>query len=337
MFGYLIALFFVIAVITSLWFVVIVFKKGGMRWGFAVLFIPFAPLYFAVKHWSAVKIPVFISMAFYSAAILILIHTVLNVSNTEQVVDTAIPLAKGKTSSVQLKSLTAEEKQALEGVETLIRVIEKLPKNERQQQFLNILNHQVDFKKRFFSEAELDQFRKEVETLLSRTDLDKDQRTNFETLLANIISEQTPVTMASSLPPAEQAFPETIESEAGKKTVSPKTPAPISLTPNAPEKKKTEKLVQKKQSAVPTKKAAHFLGKPQNSKEGRYKRIIFAQAKNHIGSEIRFEGPRGKKRECILVSVENKEIQCKKDLQEGLFSYAYHQHEIKTLKVRLRD
>ncbi len=315
------------------WFLIIAFKKG-IGWGFAVLFLPFVPLIFARKFWSEVKKPFLISISASLVAGILLINTILNTTQAEQ--NTMMTqLAKETMPGSTQKTLTEDEKKALIVVEKMIAMIEKLPKDEKQQQFLKVLKQQVQFSRRGLSEQELLQFKQDLELILKRTDLNKNQRQDFETMLKHVRGETGSKTVPVNIPaPDIQQAPV----QAGLQNKNPMVSIPAENKPNqniAPQTPLEKKDLPAIAKPAPEHRSVNFLGEQQSSKGPRYKRVSFAQVKNHIGSPIVFKGPRGREQECFLVRVADKKMHCTKHLSEGTFSFSFEQHEVKSLKVRL--
>lgn len=318
-----IALFWAVASAGSLWFLVVAFKKSA-GWGFAVLLIPFVSLYFAFKFWNDVKKPLFVSLSASAAAMLLLVSTLFNAPASEITARPgSIQLAR-KTPPVSApakKTLTDKEEHGLIALEKTIEMIEKLPKDEKQQQFLSVMKKQVNFKRSVFSDSELGEFKKEVEAILKRTDLNKNQRGDFEALIEEIQKEAMPDTAPSGSPVPK------IQTAAIQ-------PDPQNLPVHAPGTAilQEERLIPDA-SKIEKKATAWIEETPQGSKRPRYKRISFAQAKKHVGSPIAFKGPRGRAQKCVLIRVKDQKIHCRKYFADGTFSFSYQQREIKALKV----
>ena len=51
-----------VAVVASVWLLVVIFKEGGALWGLGSVFVPFVSLIFVITNWEPTKKPFLISL-----------------------------------------------------------------------------------------------------------------------------------------------------------------------------------------------------------------------------------------------------------------------------------
>ncbi len=326
-------IFMLVSVVASIWLIVVAFKKST-AWGFGVWFIPFVSLYFIYKFWDDAKKPFLVSMSSVLLAIGFLAASFFSNDNTVKPIETAVERPMESSENLPKRTLTEEEAQALLMMEKTIEMMAKLPASDKQQQFLKVLRKANQFKRTVFSEGERATFRQEIKEMLNRTDLNKEQRQNFEKMLLDVEKQELPVVANPTIPSQE---PEIATADSGQKN------AVVQATGNS--KNSNQVIVEKESDAetaslkdpISLKNPVHLNTRESFGKAKRiaapFKRISFSQAKSYIGSEISFRGPRGNEQECTLVGVADKQIQCRKQLNSGSFSVSYKKGEVKSLKV----
>lgn len=309
-----------------IWLLVLAFKKST-GWGLAVFFIPFVSLYFSVKFWAETKKPFLIhsgaTVGLIVLAVVSAFFAVSEVKSGESKVQLSQP-SVAEISEGPQRTLTQEEQMALTFMEKTIEVMEKLPSNEKQQDMLKVMRKFVKFQRTDFSAAELHEYRRDIEGVLNRRDLNKNQRKNLEKMLVTVLREEGPV-VAEIGSPNDAMFSASTDSSQIE-TMS------ASLQNTAAHQKQAEAAVSR--SAQPLRSAdpdfAVFMPKAETP---RYRRTSFIQAKNHIGAPVRFRGPRGDEKNCILVGISENGLHCRKEFASGSFSFSYEEKEIKSLKV----
>lgn len=310
-----------------LWLLVLAFKKS-IAWGLAVFFIPFVSLYFSIKFWAETKKPFLIHSGASVGLIVVGVISVFFAAAGGQPGKSNVQLSQPvmQQASKEPQSILSQEQQmALVIMEKTIEVMEKLPSSEKQQEILKVMRKFIRFQKTDFSAEEVHVYRAEVEAVLNRTDLNKNQRANIEKMLADVRKKEGP--LVADLSPSIRPESETEVVMPGASHLTEATPASLrdlaiakkrhAAAPASPEQRQRSDLnIERKEATSP-----------------RYQRTSFAQAKNHIGSSVRFTDLRGGEKDCILVKVAEKSLHCRKQFPSGSFSFSYREKEIKSLKV----
>ncbi len=317
--------FSIVSLAGYLWLLILAFKKST-AWGLAVLFIPFVSLYFSIKFWAETKKPFLIHSSASAGLIVLAVVSIFFTVGESQMGESRIklsqPVIQGTSETAQNK-LSQEDQMALVFMEKTIEVMEELPSDEKQQEILRIMRKFIRLQKSGFSAEEIGQYGAEIETVLNRTDLNKKQRESIEKILTDVRKKEGP--------PAVVSGP-SLGVKDGVDTVVPvvsivREANPGSLRTLAEEKRRVAVSSVSKLSE----KGDRFFERI--DRPVRYRRTSFAQAKNHIGSAVRFVDPRGEEKDCILVKIAEKSLHCRKRFSSGSFSFSYGEQEIKSLKI----
>ncbi|NOY85217.1 MAG: hypothetical protein GXO96_10445 [Nitrospirae bacterium] len=317
--------FSIVSLAGYLWLLILAFKKST-AWGLAVFFIPFVSLYFSIKFWAETKKPFLIHSSASVGLIVVAVASVFFAVGEGQMGESNVKLARPamqKAPEADQRTLSQEDQMALVFMEKTIELMEKLPRDEKQQEILKVMRKFIRFQKMGFSEEEVRQYSAEIEIVLNRTDLNKKQRESIEKIFADVRKKEGPLTVVLS------------PSLGAKDQLNTVIPLVSSVREASPPSLKTL-AEEKHRVALP--------GVSQLSEKGdiferidrpvRYRRTSFVQAKNHIGSAVRFVDPRGEEKDCILVKIVGKSLHCRKQFSSGSFSFSYGEQEIKSLKVR---
>lgn len=304
-----------------LWLLVLAFKKSTV-WGLAVFFIPFVSLYFSIKFWSETKKPFLIHTGASVGLIVMSVISFFFALSGAQPVDSNVqlsqPVMQGASQASQSR-LSQEEQMALVFMEKTIEVMEKLPSDEKQKETLKVMRKFIQLQKTGFSVEEVHKFRVEIETVLNRTDLNKNQRANMEKMLDEVRKKEGPVftdlQLSADIKRKADAMIRGISTQSEATPVALKAP------------------VVKKRSVVVPRVSENEPDFAQKDAPPRFRHTSFVQAKNHIGSAVRFTDPRGEEKNCVLLKIADKNLHCRKEFASGNFSFSYHQNEIKSLKV----
>lgn len=306
------------------WLLVLAFKESTL-WGLAVFFIPFVSVFFSIKFWAEAKKPFLLHFAASTGAIVLAVVTAISAAGGGEPEEANVQLSQPAVEAPMQapeKTLTEEEETALVFMEKMIEVMEKLPGSEKQAAILKVTRKFIDFQKVGLSSEELGEYKAEVEAVLTRTDLNENQRENLQKMLQAIQNEEG--SLVAGIQPSASPEKETEE------TARPALPEPtnvaqkipVNIPPAEPE------IVQKPQSH-----GNHEFAFAPKEAALRYRRTSFVQAKNHIGAPVRFRGPRGEEKDCVLVQISTKRLHCRKTFSSGNFSFSYLEKEIKALKV----
>lgn len=308
-----------------LWLIILAFKKST-AWGLAVFFIPFVSLYFSIKFWAETKKPFLMHSSASVGLIVVGVASVFFAAGEGQMGESNVKLAQPtmqEAPETGQKTLSQEDQMALVFMEKTIELMEKLPSDEKQQEILKVMRKFIRFQKMGFSAEEVRQYSAEIEIVLNRRDLNKKQRESIEKILADVRKTEglLAVVLSSSLGP--------------KGKVDTVVPLVSSVREASPPSLKT--LAEEKYRVV-LPGVSRLSGKDdvfeRIDRPVRYRRTSFVQAKNHIGSAVRFVDPRGEEKDCILVKIAEKSLHCRKQFSSGSFSFSYGEQEIKSLKVR---
>ncbi|GEM_PF-2076486 len=322
------------------WLLVLAFKKST-RWGLAVFFIPFVSFYFSAKFWAETKRPFLIHSGASAALILVALAFAFFAASESPPGAFNVRLSQPSMEAISAspqKTLTQEEEMALTFMEKTIEVMEKLPRSEKQQEMLKVMRRFIDFQRTDFSAAEVREYREAIEQVLNRTDLNKSQRENLEKMHTAVVKKDAPIVAGL------EARPDGV-TEAGRVNDADHSPQgrkpsvtsgaaslSASLQNEALSPKQAEAAVSAlrpgAQSAV-----SDFSGFARREAAPQYRRTSFDQAKNHIGAPVRFKGPKGEEKDCILMGISRKNLHCRKEFSSGSFSFSYHEKEIKALKI----
>ncbi len=302
-----------------LWLLILAFKKST-AWGLAVFFIPFVSLYFSIKFWAETKKPFLIHSSASAGLIVVGVVSIFFTMGEGQRGESNVKLAQPTMQEAPQSTLSPEDQMALVFMEKTIELMEKLPGDEKQQELLKVMRKFIRFQKTGFSVEEVRQYSAEIETVLNRTDLNKKQRKSIEKMLADVHKKEEP--LVSDLKPPLHAENEVdVVVPAGARLSE---ASPASLRKLETEKRRVAALSKRGKGGVRFARA---------DRPARYRRTLFVQAKNHIGSPVRFIDFRGEEKDCVLVKVVGEILHCSKQFSSGHFSFSYGEKEIKSLKV----
>ncbi len=308
-----------------IWLLVLAFKKST-RWGLAVFFIPFVSLYFSIKFWAETKKPFLIHSSASVGLIVLAVVSIFFAVGEGQMGESGIKLSQPvmqKASEAAQSTLSQEDEMALVFMEKTIEVMEKLPSDEKQQVILKVMRKFIQLQKAGFSKVEVHQYVVEIETVLNRRDLNKKQRESIEKMLADVRKKEGPLVVDSkpSLSPENEDDPVvSVVSSLGETSAA-------SLKTLTTERRRLAKPGVSERSKRGDEAFAPI------DRPTRYRRTSFVQAKNHLGSAVRFIDPRGEEKDCVLVKIAEKSLHCRKQFSSGSFSFSYGEREIKSLKV----
>src|SRR5581483_3733861 len=289
---------------TLVWLLVRAFKTG-VGWGLAVLFIPFAFLVYARKHWDEAKKPF---LAHLAAAVCLGILFAFYFSAALNGMKPS-HAARALPPGAQRPAATQEPKTALDLTKKGLDLLEKFPQNEKNKKLIAFTREYIRHKKTGSTDAQLAELKQATKEILQRSDLAATERQNFEKVLQDL--EREKVTVASVAP--ENRPPEKKEKPEASALKPPAAIEPAIPPPPPPIKE-----------VVP---------EPQEASLPGYKEIRLDQAKDYIGSTVILTHPDGEEERAVLTGVSGRSLQFEKRLGTGAMSYSYQNSEIQSMKV----
>ncbi|VAX29876.1 hypothetical protein MNBD_NITROSPIRAE01-77 [hydrothermal vent metagenome] len=312
-----------------LWLIILAFKKST-AWGLAVFFIPFVSLYFSIKFWAETKKPFLMHSSAFVGLIVVSVASVFFATGEGQMGESNVKLARPAMQEVPeaaQRTLSQEDQMALVFMEKTIELMERLPRDEKQQEILKVMRKFIRFQKMGFSAEEVRQYSAEIEIVLNRRDLNKKQRESIEKILADVRKIEEPLAVVLS---------PSLGTKGKVDEVDTVVPLVSSVGEESPSSLRT--LAEEKHRVALRPGVSKLREKgdvfERVDRPVRYRRTSFVQAKNHIGSAVRFVDPWGEEKDCILVKIAEKSLHCRKQFSSGSFSFSYGEQEIKSLKVR---